>query len=104
MVKIMGDSYEYKGKSNGSQRYITIEYNSDNESDMDIIRVIFDLLDKEQPSCSNCINYQSDGYFCGYESHSCKIHGNIEWVQHPYHDGDASKCEDYKKGNKLHVV
>ena len=102
MVHIICDSFEFKSGlvvyQKTGKRYITLEY--DKTTDKDIIKQIEDILDT-QPRCNNCVNYQSDGYFCGYESHSCKIHGNIEWVNHPRHDGDGDKCNDYKRINDV---
>ena len=100
MVQIICDSFEFQSDSviyqDIGKRYITLKY--DKTTDKNIIKQIEDILDT-QPLCHNCVNYQSDGYFCGYESHSCKLHGNIEWVDHPHHDGDGSKCSDYKRIN-----
>ena len=98
MVEIICDSYEFKMDDilwkEPNHRYITIKF--DVNTDKGIIEQIEKLLN-QQPKCENCINYQSDGYFCGYESHSCKLHGNIEFWNHPHHNGDGRKCEDYKR-------
>lgn len=77
-------------------REVTLRYDRNNESDRRVLEKIFECLG-EQPRCDNCENYQSEGYFCGYESHRCKIHGDLEWHGHPHHDGDGSKCPDYKR-------
>ena len=92
MIGMVYDTY-VKG---GSLRECTFRYDSDNEEDMRILRNIMKLLET-QKLCSNCINYREDGYMCGYNSHSCKIHGNIEAFNHPHHDGDGSKCDDYRR-------
>lgn len=98
MVRIICDSYEFQMDEirckEPNHRYITIEF--DTTTDQDIISQIENVLN-QQPKCENCINYQSDGYFCGYKSHSCKLHGNIEFCSHPHHDGDGSKCKDYRR-------
>lgn len=75
-------------------REVTLRYDINNENDRLVFNKILECL-KEQPLCGNCENYQEDGCMCGYNSHSCKIHGNLEWFDHPHHDGDGSKCPDY---------
>ena len=90
MVRIISESY-VRDKGHAE---MTIRWDFDNDNDFFIIEKIKDLL-AEQKQCVNCIHYQSDGMFCGYESHSCEIHGNIEAFDHPHYDGDGSKCEDY---------
>jgi len=97
MVKSICDSFEFEHREEPNTRYITYQYKTDNENDKRVMKLICELLNHEQKRCDNCIHYKSDGYFCGYESHSCKIHGNIEAWDHPHHDGDGSKCEDYKR-------
>ena len=79
---------------------LTVEYNPNLAADIEIINSIENIL-KQQPSCSNCTNYQSDGCFYGYESYSCKIHGNIEAWCHPHHDMDGSKCREYNRINGI---
>ena len=96
MVKEICDSFEFESNSKDNCRYITFEYGT-NEKDEKIINAINELLSNLQDRCDNCSHYQSDGIFCGYESHSCDIHGNIEWVDHPHYDGDGSKCQDYNR-------
>lgn len=46
--------------------------------------------------CSDCIHCKDGGYFCGYRSISCEIHGNIEAFNNPHHDIKASECEDFE--------
>lgn len=98
MIKIIYSSYNF---DNGihllqepNKRYVAFEF--DTTVDKDTMEQIYEIIDR-QPSCSNCVNYKSNGYFCGYESHSCTIHGEIEHYDHPHHDKDGSKCESYKR-------
>lgn len=93
MVRMVRDTFVEKHES---LREVTFRYDSNNADDMWILKDIFKLLNT-QKLCTNCVNYKEDGYFCGYNSHSCKIHGNIEAFDHPHHDGDGSKCDDYKR-------
>lgn len=97
MVKEICDSFEFEQYEEPNTRYVTYQYNTNDKNDKRVMELICELLNHEQKRCDNCIHYKSDGYLCGYESHSCKIHGNIEWVNHPHYDGDGSKCEDYKR-------
>lgn len=93
MVNMVLDTFV---KTNESLREVTFRYDTNNDDDMRILEGISELLNT-QKLCCNCVNYKSDGYFCGYNSHSCKIHGNIEAFNHPHHDGDGSKCNDYER-------
>lgn len=93
MVNMICDTYTDKE----GVREITFRYDKNNTNDTDILNKIMSVL-REQPLCDNCVNYQVGGYFCGYNSHDCKIHGNLDWFDHPHHDGDGSKCPDYKRG------
>lgn len=97
MISVICDSYKFEDHEEPNTRYVTYQYKTNNENDKRVMKLIRELLNHEQKRCDNCIHYQSDGYFCGYESHSCKIHGNLEDCSHPHHDGDGSKCEDYKR-------
>ncbi len=97
MVKEICDSFKFENRKEPNTRYVTYKYKTNNENDKRVMKLIDELLNNEQKRCNNCIHYQSDGTFCGYESHSCDIHGNIEGFDHPHHDGDGSKCEDYKR-------
>ena len=45
---------------------------------------------------SDCIHCKDDGYFCGYRSISCEIHGNIEAFDNPYHNIKANECKDFE--------
>lgn len=99
MVKEICDSYKFENEARNNYRYITFEY-SLNTKDREIIKEIEQLLSDLQDRCDNCIHYKSGGYFCGYESHYCDIHGNIEWFEHPHYDGDGSKCKDYCRKTK----
>ena len=92
MVKTVLDTYTDKE----GIREITFRYDKNNTNDKDILNKIMSVL-REQPLCENCVNYQVGGCFCGYNPHDCKIHGNLDWVDHPHHDGDGSKCADYKR-------
>lgn len=91
MVKVILDTYtEDKGVRN-----VTLSYNVNNAHDQMILHGITRLLSL-QPKCYNCVNYEDRGTMCGYHSHGCKIHGDIEAWDHPHHDGDGSKCPDYE--------
>lgn len=85
------DNRDFKEKN---KRYLTLSY--DVVTDKEIMKQIHNIL-MSQPLCTNCINYQYIGNFCGYEAHDCKIHGDIEYFGHPHHDLDGSKCEDYER-------
>lgn len=89
MVQIVKESHE-NGKAT-----IEIKYDGYNLQDKVIINQIENLL-KLQPNCKKCINYSLEGGFGGYMGSTCSIHGNLEFVGNPFHDMDASKCEDYK--------
>lgn len=93
MVEMVRDTFVEKREG---LREMTFRYDRDNDDDMQILQNIMELLNT-QKLCTNCINHQRGGYFCGYNSHSCKIHGNIEAFNHPHHDGDGSKCDDYER-------
>lgn len=101
MIKMTIDTYV---KAHESLRERTFRYDTNNDNDIQILRYIDQLLNT-QKLCQNCVNYKEDGYFCGYNSHSCEIHGNIEAFNHPHHDGDGSKCDDYerKKVNEIEI-
>ena len=90
MVKVILDTYTEKQ----GVREVTLSYDLNNARDQMILHGITRLLNL-QPQCHNCTNYKDDGVFCGYRSHSCEIHGNLEAWDHPHHDGDGSKCPDY---------
>ena len=92
MVYIVLDTYTNKE----GIREATIRYDDNNVADKVVLNKIFDCL-MEQPLCENCVNYQVKGTFCGYNAHTCKIHGNIEYFNHPHHDGDGSKCPNYER-------
>lgn len=74
---------------------ITFAYDSSNQEDVEIIKK-FDELCSTQKRCDNCTNFYYDG-FMEYQSCNCKIHGYLEEWNHPHHDMDGSKCEDYKR-------
>lgn len=101
MVIEICDSPRFEdGKMKPNVRYITFRYRTDIPNDEKILKLIYEILDREQDKCSNCVHYQSEGYFCGYSANYCDIHGNIEAVDHPHFDGDGSKCEDYQRKEK----
>ena len=81
----------------GEQKTITYPYTITYTTSTENVETAKMNKHAPQKRCYNCVHFQSDGYFCGYESHSCKIHGNIEACNHPHHDGDGSKCEDYRR-------
>lgn len=97
MIEMIRDTFVEK---RDGLREVTFRYDSENNDDLKILENIMELLNT-QKLCTNCVNYQNDGYFCGYCSHSCKIHGNIEAFNHPHHDGDGSKCDEYIKRKEL---
>lgn len=78
-------------------REITFRYDRANPNDKLIIDQMSHLCVTAQPTCENCENYYVEGPFCGYNAHDCKIHGNLDAYDHPHHDGDGSKCPDYKR-------
>lgn len=89
MVQIIEESH------NNKKVIIKIKYDDNNSQDKVIISQIEDLL-KLQPNCQKCVHFYKEGSFGGYMASACKIHGNLEYVGHPFHDMDASKCKDYK--------
>lgn len=91
MVELIHDIHAQKE----GIREVTLSYEVNNAHDQMILYGIIRLLNL-QPRCCNCTNYKDDGVFCGYRSHSCKIHGNLEAFDHPHHDGDGSKCPNYE--------
>lgn len=80
----------------GNERERTFRYDIDNPKDKEIIEQI-DALLNTQPTCFNCENFYHEGCFGGYQAASCKLHGCIEAVNHPHHDADGSKCDDYRR-------
>lgn len=82
-------------------REVTFRYDPNNKNDMAILNKISEVILTEQPLCSNCGNFFYEGYFCGYNACSCKIHGNIEAVWNPHYDGDGSKCDDYYRRENI---
>lgn len=74
----------------------TFCYDDDNSNDTKILEQI-DAILSTQPTCFNCENFCREGCFGGYQAASCKLHGCIEAVDHPHHDADGSKCEDYRR-------
>lgn len=76
---------------------ITLRFDYTNENDNAIIDNINHLIRDEQPTCENCVNYYQEGYFCGYSAVMCKVHGGLDAWNHPHHDLDGSKCDDYKR-------
>lgn len=90
MVEVIEQTIDKKN----SYGQLIIEYNPNTNSDLEIVRDIESAL-RKQPRCDNCLYYRSDGYFCGYESHSCRLYGDIEALANPHHDFDGSKCKDF---------
>ena len=90
MVEIIEQTIDKKN----SYGQLIIEYNPNIDNDLEIIKDIDDIFSK-QPCCDNCLYHKSDGYFCGYESHSCRLYGNIEALANPHHKLDGSNCKDY---------
>ncbi len=88
MIKIIEEKYQ-----NGKV-LLKLEYDKSKIEDETIINSIRELL-KLQPNCKKCINYTKEGSFSGYMSSTCKIYGNLEFVGNPFHDMDASRCENY---------
>lgn len=76
-------------------REVTFRYDPNDKNDVALLDKIKDFLSTKQRLCTNCKNLVREGYFCGYNAHRCKIHGNIEAADHPHYDGDGNKCKDY---------
>lgn len=52
---------------------------------------------KTTRKCYDCENY-FESYFCGYNSHNCKVYGSIDMDQKERHpDTTAESCDRYKK-------
>ena len=83
-----------------SSTELTLRYNPDLKADADIIQKIHQLINS-QKLCSNCKHYQIEGLFISYNAHTCtKQTGNLrnlDWKDHPNHNGDGSKCQFYEK-------
>jgi len=92
MVSTEREEIHVKGKCT-----MTISWIDENKHDEDLISKIRDLIYMEQDLCSNCVNVRTGGTFCGYAETYCDIHGSIEYPDHPHHDGDGTKCEDYRR-------
>ena len=98
MVKMVGDCpAEHKTRWDAEHtRECCYSYDCDNANDRRIMSLINHLIDDNQPTCENCIHHYYE--MCmGYEAIQCKIHGNIEYIDHPHYDMDGSKCSDYKR-------
>lgn len=89
MVEVIEQTIDKKN----SYGQLIIKYNPNNYTDLHVIKNIEDALNK-QSRCGNCLYYKSDGYFCGYESHSCRLYGDIDALT-PYYEFDGNKCKDY---------
>lgn len=105
MIKMVGDSPEISiGDTKLEEvntRYIIFSYNIAKETDIKLINEIISFLNKEQPNCNKCKNHYIQGCIGGYKASACKIHGNLEYFEHPMHDGDASKCTDYIENKEI---
>ena len=93
MVKIIMES------RNNDVGEILLRFDYTNENDTAIVKMIHQLLFNEQPRCENCVNYYREGTFCGYNAVMCKVHGGLDAWDHPHHDLDGSKCEEYERRN-----
>ena len=78
-----------------TKREITFSYDSKNKKDIDLIKRIIQMCEKEQDKCTNCKNYYKQGCFGDYMANSCKIYGILEAYNNPHHDLDGSKCNNY---------
>lgn len=83
--------------SKRNMREITIEYDPDNQNDLELLKKISNVIATEQPLCQNCENFYYEGCFGNYKACSCKIHGVLEAVSNPHNDCDGSKCDDYRR-------
>lgn len=90
MIRKVLDTFTKKDK----YRRVTFEYNT--ETDEELLNEIESLIATKQKLCTNCKNFRIGGNFCGYEDHSCCIHGNLDAHDNPHHDSDGSKCPDYE--------
>lgn len=81
----------------GDMRVIAIEYDPDNQNDLELLEKIRDVIATEQPLCQNCENFYYEGYFGNYKACSCKIYGVLEALSNPHHDCDGSKCDNYQR-------
>lgn len=91
MVEITQQTIDKKN----SYGKLTIEYNPNTHSDLEIINDIIENALNKQSRCDNCLYYKSDGCFGGYESHSCRLYGDVDALANPYHKFDGSKCKDF---------
>lgn len=96
MVRMVSDG---PSKRKG-QREVTFAYEYNNGNDVALVEKIVQLCLEEQQRCENCIHFYYNGCPGGYMACACKIHGNLEYVEHPHYDMDGSKCEDYISKNK----
>lgn len=72
-----------------------LKWDKDNEQDLALLKKIERIMFNEQKRCEKCIYFSRGGYFCGYNSVDCELHGNLDYFKHPHHDLDGSKCLDY---------
>lgn len=94
MVKLICDTFT----EDENIRVSSFEYDSSNENDKMIMKLIDKLISANQPTCFNCQNYYRDGCFGGYMASACRVHGDIEYVGNPHYEHDGSKCPDYVRG------
>lgn len=53
-------------------------------------------MSEQERTCYNCEHY-FESYFCGYNSHNCKIYGSLDVDQHERHpDTEAARCKDFE--------
>ena len=52
-------------------------------------------MDKATRKCYDCGNY-FESYFCGYNSHECRVYGSLDMDQNERHpDTAAENCKNY---------
>lgn len=94
MIRMIRDTYTDVVDT----REVTFSYNY--KTDDELLKKVMKFIEDNQPTCETCQNYRREGSFGGYCASYCCIHGNLEYFEHPHHDLDGSKCDDYVKHNE----
>lgn len=76
-----------------NKRYVTFEYDTTNDNDMRIKRMIKKLLFEQQPLCEKCkYSKKIDSSYL-----DCEKHGFLDWVHSFNREHDGALCKDYKE-------
>ena len=76
-----------------NKRYVTFEYDTTNENDMRIKRMIKKLLFEQQPLCEKCkYSKKIDSSYL-----DCEKHGLLDCIHSFNREHDGALCKDYKE-------